>query len=468
MARIGSIDDFRAADGGWRRALVRLARSEGGSGGAVDFVVVAAPGAAAPHGATVHAIEATCPHSGGPLHLGDIEDLGGPHAAIVCPWHEFRFALADGSCSTTDALCAETPTADILPDGSVTIDHKRLPVVADVRFFDVSERRPNAVGKAEPASGTATRNAPNAAEGECRSLVDYAIAVLNTADPAEKVALTFKAAELWSSGAIDEVQPALDMQIALAPSDQSHRRQIQSTNGAAVPDQPARHDDLGFVAPGKAKKLGKGGTVESRIAILHSLANIEQWAIDLAWDIIARFATCVAVDPESGSEEPLPWGFFSDFVRVASDEATHFSYLIERLEALGSHFGALPVHGGLWDSATDTKDSLAARLAIVHMVHEARGLDVNPQTIEKFRRAGDAASVEKLVKIHEDEITHVACGQRWFSWMCSIERQDRYARFHALVRQHFRGLLKPPFNDRDRLVAGLDSRYYMPLTAAAE
>ena len=50
----------------------------------------------------------------------------------------------------------------------------------------------------------------------------------------------------------------------------------------------------------------------------------------------------------------------------------HFRLLDARLKELDSFFGALPVHNGLWESATVTKSNLLARLAVVHMVHEAR------------------------------------------------------------------------------------------------
>ncbi|KAJ3260727.1 hypothetical protein HK104_006860, partial [Borealophlyctis nickersoniae] len=199
---------------------------------------------------------------------------------------------------------------------------------------------------------------------------------------------------------------------------------------------------------------------ETRTAILHSLANIEQWAIDLAWDIIARFSQYT----HPTTHVPLPRDFFTDFVEVAADEAKHYTFLSDRLRDMGSRFGALPVHGGLWDSAKETSHDLKCRLAIVHMVHEARGLDVNPNTIAKFVKAGDTASVEKLEIIHADEITHVAAGQRWFTWVCSEDKLDRYATFHEIVRKYFRGPLKPPFNDEDRLRAGLDGRFYMPLS----
>lgn len=125
--------------------------------------------------------------------------------------------------------------------------------------------------------------------------------------------------------------------------------------------------------------------------------------IDLAWDIIARFGPM---------HQSLPPAFFADWTKVALDESKHFSLLSARLSALGSAYGALPVHAGLWQSAADTSHSLRARLAIIHLVHEARGLDVNPGTIEKFRKQQDKESVQVLEVIHADEVTHVTAGHR--------------------------------------------------------
>ena len=99
-------------------------------------------------------------------------------------------------------------------------------------------------------------------------------------------------------------------------------------------------------------------------------------------------------------------------------------------------------------------------------MHEARGLDVNPTTIANFKKANDQESVDVLTTIHNDEITHVTCGQKWFTFILAqfgLE-EDRYSIFHSIVRQHFKGLLKPPFNTIDRLTAGLDEQYYLPLS----
>ncbi|CAC5419648.1 unnamed protein product [Mytilus coruscus] len=237
------------------------------------------------------------------------------------------------------------------------------------------------------------------------------------------------------------------------------KREITTLGHMIPPDQPKRADQLNIVAPGKEKRRGKGGSLASRISNLHSLANIEQWAVDLSWDIVVRFAH-VTVDGKQ-----LPQEFFDDFIQVAIDEAKHYGMISTRLKALGSHFGALPVHNALWDSATDTSDSLLARLAIVHMVHEARGLDVQPKTLEKFAKNNDPESVKVLEVIYRDEITHVAAGLKWFTYICKNSQPalDCIPTFHEYVKKYFRSYLKPPFNTEGRQTAGMYEEWYMPL-----
>jgi uncharacterized ferritin-like protein (DUF455 family) len=234
-----------------------------------------------------------------------------------------------------------------------------------------------------------------------------------------------------------------------------------------------------LVAPNKAPRLGKGGSAASRVAILHSLAHIESWAIDLAWDAIARF----------GRARKMPREFFDDFARVALDEARHFAALSDRLEELGSRYGALAAHDGLWDSASDTARSLEARLVVEHCVHEARGLDVLPGTIAKFRDNGDERSATLLEStVYPEEVTHCAAGVRWFTYLhargdpsagdapyepreepgSNHAKDPLLARFHDVVWAHFRGVLKPPFNDEARAEAGFGKEWYEPLCERPE
>lgn len=126
----------------------------------------------------------------------------------------------------------------------------------------------------------------------------------------------------------------------------------------------------------------------------------------------------------------------------------------------------MPVHAGLWESATVTSKSFISRLAIIHLVHEARGLDVNPATIEKFRKAGDTETVKVMEIIHADEVTHVTAGHRWFTWAVAQEAAkgvsalDPVDRFREEVRKGWTGDIKGPFNVEAREMAGLTPQFY--------
>jgi uncharacterized ferritin-like protein (DUF455 family) len=137
--------------------------------------------------------------------------------------------------------------------------------------------------------------------------------------------------------------------------------------------------------------------------------------------------------------------------------------LAERLAELGAAYGDMNAHDGLWQAAEGTADDLLARLAIVPLVLEARGLDVTPAMIGKLRAAGDDRSADMLQIIHDEEITHVAAGARWFRHLCEGRGLDPAATYGALVRERFKGSLKPPFNRASRDAAGLPPEFYEPL-----
>eukprot|EP01023_Acetabularia_acetabulum_P015942 TRINITY_DN1783_c0_g1_i2.p1 TRINITY_DN1783_c0_g1~~TRINITY_DN1783_c0_g1_i2.p1 ORF type:complete len:286 (-),score=53.16 TRINITY_DN1783_c0_g1_i2:16-873(-) len=257
-------------------------------------------------------------------------------------------------------------------------------------------------------------------------VVGAALKVLNNKDPQQKLLLTNTFALQWREGQIG----------------------WEFCKPQTVPDRPQRDDEnVKCVQPRNAPKRGKGGSLASRVAIIHSLVHIESWAVDLSWDIIARFGQ------QRELYANLPRGFFDDFVRVAEDEARHYGLLKERLEELDSYYGALPVHDALWDSASRTAGSLPARLAIEHCVHEARGLDVMPSIIEKFRTNGDTKTADLLENvIYKEEISHCAAGVRWLKWLHEQATENQAvgdwadeARnfatveewFHYLIRQYF-------------------------------
>ncbi len=224
---------------------------------------------------------------------------------------------------------------------------------------------------------------------------------------------------------------------------------------ADMPDTPARPAQPELLPPNKMRKRGKAGSARSRIALLHAVAHIELNAIDLAWDMVGRFGAGFAR------------AFADDWVGVADDEARHFLMVADRLEELGACYGDLPAHDGLWQAAAATAHDAMARLAVVPQVLEARGLDVTPGMALRIGAAGDIRSAEILNQIYADEIGHVRIGNIWFRSACDSNGSPPAETFRTLVRAHFRGELKPPFNDLARESAGLTQDFYRDLPAAS-
>ncbi len=252
-----------------------------------------------------------------------------------------------------------------------------------------------------------------------------AIAILLEPDPIEKAKASRAAAAAWRTGGLT---------MAVTPS--------------SPPDRPGRLPDPVLLDPAAMPRRRTGG-LKGRIALLHALAHIELNAVNLAWDMVARFGPTMASRP-----------FTDDWVGVADDEARHFLMLSDRLHALGGSYGCLPAHDGLWQAAEDTAQDVLARLAVVPMVLEARGLDVCPDMIKKLQDAGDTESASLLQIIYEDEIEHVKVGWTWFSHVCALRAEPVKDTWQALVRQHFRGSLKPPFNEKARDQAGFPREFY--------
>ena len=262
--------------------------------------------------------------------------------------------------------------------------------------------------------------------GDAGSLATAAQNVLLTADARAKAAASIAAGQAWQRGDFARI------------------------GHFALTGRPARPAAPPLVPPrGVAKRKINAGS-KGRIALLHALAHIELNAIDLAWDLVARFGA------EMGAE------FCRDWVAVGSDEGRHFLMLDDHLRSFDCAYGEFPAHDGLWQAAADTSGDLLARLAIVPMVLEARGLDVTPATVGRLRAVGDDASADILMAIYTDEISHVAAGSRWFRRCCAAQGLAPTETWRALVARHFNGTLKPPFNDDARHAAGFSKAMYAP------
>lgn len=263
------------------------------------------------------------------------------------------------------------------------------------------------------------------------TLCDMACHVLNTGDGREKARISREYAKLWFAS----VEAGDPLQIGTG----------------TPPDFPARPEKPELLEPRDVPRR-RTGSLTGRIALLHAIAHIELNAVDLHWDILPRFAHI-----------NMPAGYYDDWVRAADEESKHFNLMCDRLEELGSFYGAMPAHSGMWRAAQDTADDFMGRLAIVPMVLEARGLDVTPGMINLFKSVKDPETVEALETIYAEEVGHVAYGSKWFHFLCGRHDNDPKQVFHAMVEKYFPGGLKPPFNDEKRAEAGIPLDFYWPM-----
>ncbi|MBB5506204.1 uncharacterized ferritin-like protein (DUF455 family) [Paraburkholderia sp. JPY681] len=208
---------------------------------------------------------------------------------------------------------------------------------------------------------------------------------------------------------------------------------------AGLPGRPERPE---LVEP---RQLGRRSmqSPQGRAVLLHALAHIEFNAINLALDAVWRFPR-------------MPAGFYTDWLKVAAEEAYHYSLLAARLAEHGHAYGDFPAHGGLWDMCERTRGDVLARMALVPRTLEARGLDASPPIRARLQQAGDHASAAILDVILRDEIGHVLIGNRWFRHLCDADGLDPHQTYLRLADQYHAPKLRGPFNFEARRDAGFD------------
>ena len=254
--------------------------------------------------------------------------------------------------------------------------------------------------------------------GESPDLRRWALQCLLEAEPDAKLAALAAMAAAVDAGAC-----TLDPLAVLAPA-------------AGIPGRPARPQ---LVAPRLVGRRSMA-TVEGRAMLLHALAHIEFNAVNLALDAIWRFAG-------------MPQQFYLDWLRVAKEEAYHFSLLAAHLATLGAAYGDYTAHGSLWEMVEKTSGDVMARMALVPRTLEARGLDAIPPLRAKLAQAGDAQAAAILDIILRDEIGHVEIGNRWYGQQCAQRGLDPVATYAALVVQ-YKATVRGPFNLDARRQAG--------------
>ncbi len=223
---------------------------------------------------------------------------------------------------------------------------------------------------------------------------------------------------------------AFDVRAAVDP-------QVQLPEPAGIPGRAAAPQ----LVPFNQLKRRSMATPAGRAALIHALAHIEANAVNLALDIVWRFAG-------------MPDAFYRDWLQVAVEEAGHFTLLSDHLRSLGHRYGDFAAHDALWEMAEKTRHDVLARVALVPRTLETRGLDASPPIKAKLVQAGDLRAGQILDIILRDEIGHVALGNRWYRWLCAQRGLEPVATYAQLAQRHAAPKLRGPFNIEARRAAG--------------
>ncbi|WP_322400718.1 ferritin-like domain-containing protein [Massilia luteola] len=247
-----------------------------------------------------------------------------------------------------------------------------------------------------------------------------ALALLIETDPAAKTQGVAQLAASWRAGGC-----ALDTAAIL------------DAGTAVIPGRPARPE---LVPP---RLVGRRSMVtpEGRAMLVHALAHIEFNAVNLALDAVWRFPG-------------MPDDYYADWLRVAAEEAHHFTLLAAHLRTLGWAYGDFPGHDSLWEMVEKTSGDVLARMALVPRTMEARGLDAIPPLRAKLAQAGDEAAASILDVLLRDEVGHVEIGNRWYGHLCALRGLEPVATYDALTVRYKAPVLKGPFNLDARRQAG--------------
>lgn len=152
---------------------------------------------------------------------------------------------------------------------------------------------------------------------EISSLKELAIDVLNDGDVWSKASKTNTYATAWLNGQVPMVL-------------NSHSETLSCPNT--------------FIRnPVEVSSLNAKQKKSVVMLAIHGIANAESYAIDLFWDLIARY-----------SHYNLPKEFYDEMVFIANQESEHFLSWAHRLEELGCPFGSLPTNDVLCKNAMET------------------------------------------------------------------------------------------------------------------
>jgi len=250
------------------------------------------------------------------------------------------------------------------------------------------------------------------------NLFDQAFHCLLLDSPKLKVEATFALQKSW-----------LDKELTINP--------LSDVKSLPIPGRPEKPE----LVDARDVPRRNFSSLKGRLTLVHAIAHIEFNAINLALDAVYRF-------------QHMPEQYYSDWCRVAAEEAQHFTMLSDYLTSHGVSYGDFPAHNGLWEMAVKTDFDVMTRMALVPRVLEARGLDVTPTMIKKLKSTGDTCLIAILQRIFDEEIGHVKIGSYWYNTLCNERNLEPQETFFQLIEKYMEGAKFGPFETQARIEAG--------------
>jgi uncharacterized ferritin-like protein (DUF455 family) len=138
---------------------------------------------------------------------------------------------------------------------------------------------------------------------------------------------------------------------------------------------------------------------DKRAVCLHRFAGHELLAVEIMAHALIAF-------PDA------PKHFRRGVAGTLCEEQEHVRLYVERMQAMGLHFGDLPLYRHFWAHVPHLTCPIRY-VSVMSLTFEMANLDFAPMYGKSFAGAGDKASAALMQSILKDEIKHVAFGVKW-------------------------------------------------------
>jgi uncharacterized ferritin-like protein (DUF455 family) len=165
---------------------------------------------------------------------------------------------------------------------------------------------------------------------------------------------------------------------------------------------PTRPLGMQFKPHSRKEKLPRSHELkdaDKRAVCLHRFAGHELLAVEIMAYALLAFPNA-------------PRHFRKGLSHTLKEEQGHVKLYIQRMKEMGLEFGALPLYRHFWAYVPSITSPLRY-VSLMSLTFEMANLDFAPTFGNLFAMHGDASSAALMQKILNDEIAHVAFGQRW-------------------------------------------------------